>query len=129
MDWELPDEPFLSLGEDVSPDDSNIPVGRLADAYNRDADKAFLKPVHRDDDLTKDGYGLSKDVLDKLRLHRVETVFVLERETGLVLEYAVVDFKHQLNDTEYFIAKENEANFRWPELGFDLFSNSTLWGK
>jgi hypothetical protein len=129
MDWELPDEPFLTLGDAVTPDDSNVPVGRLADAYNRDIDKAFLKPIHRDDNLTKDGYALSQDILDKLRLHRVESVFVLERDTDLVLEFGVVDFTHQLNETEYFIAKENEANYRWPELGFDLFSNETIWGK
>jgi len=129
MDWEIPDEPFLSLGDSVAPDDSNVPVGRLADAYNRDIDKAFLKPVHREDDFGQEGYAMSQDVLDNLRLHRVETVFVLERDTGLVLEFGVVDFKHQMADTEYFIAKESQANYRWPELGFDLFSNDTLWGK
>lgn len=127
VEYEVPEEPFLSLGDDVKPDDSNIPVGRLADAYNRDVTKAFLKPVHRDD-RADGGYSLSKDVLDKLRLHRVETVFVLERDTDLVLEFAIEDFRHQLQDTDYYTAKENEAEFRWPDLGFDLFSNDTLWG-
>lgn len=129
VDWEVPDEPFLSLGNAVSPDDSNVPVGRLADAYNRDVEKAFLKPVYRDDDRSHDGYALSQDILDKLSLHRVESVFILERDTGLVLEHDVGDFKHRLGDSEYFIAKENESTYRWPDLGFDLFSNSTLWGK
>lgn len=129
MDYTVPEEPFISLNEPVKEDDSNIPSGRLANPYNRDGEQAFFKPVYRDENLINDGYGIAVDVLDKLRLHRARTVFILERETELVLEFDTEDFKHPISDGDFYVAKESEAEYRWPDLGFDLFSNDTLWGK
>jgi len=128
MEYSVPDEPFLSLGDAVTPNDSNVPVGRLADAYNRDVPKAFLKPVHRNEDRIAEGYAVSSDILDKLSLHRAHRVFILERDTELVLEFSSEEFKHQLDDSDYYVAKESEAKYRWPDVGLDCFSNNTIWG-
>lgn len=129
MDYTVPEEPFISLGDAVREDGENIPSGRLADLYNRDDTKGFFKPVYREENLINDGYSISSDILDKLRLHRAHTVFILERDTDLVLEFDVEHFRHPISNGDYYVGKENEAEYRWPDLGFDLFSNDTLWGK
>jgi hypothetical protein len=129
MEYTVPEEPFISLGNPVKEDDSNVPSGRLADTYNREDAKVFFKPVYREENLINDGYSIAADVLDKLRLHRARTVFILERDTDLVLEFDLEQFRHPISDSDFYVAKESEAEYRWPDLGFDLFSNDTLWGK
>jgi hypothetical protein len=129
MDYTVPEEPFLSLGDAVREEGCNVPTGRLADAYNRDIPKAFFVPVYREEDFIQDGYSVESSVLDKLHLHRARAVFILERDTDLVLEFDAEQFRHPLSDNDYYIAKEKDVEYRWPDLGFDLFSNDTLWGK
>lgn len=141
-EYDIPEEPKISLNDEIKPMRENIPVGRLGVAYNRDVPQVFAKKVTRGDPPENavhyynkfEGYAISNDILEQLRLHDVGIIFTLEEDTGLVLEHTIEDFKHQVDngvygDDEQYCASEHDAEYRWEGLGEELFTNESFWSK
>jgi len=147
MDWEIPDEPKVSLRDAIKPMQENIPVGRLAVPYNRDPPMVFVKKVERGnppenpehyylhiDGYEDGGYVMSEDIIDQLELHDVGLVFTYEEDTDMVLEHKLEDYSETIDSDAYsnkkqFVAPESEAEYRWESLGTDLFTNNSFWSK
>lgn len=141
-DYDIPDEPKVSLEDKIFPQRENVPAGRLGIPYNRDCEMVFVKKVERGDPPDDavhfynkvEGYGISKDILDQLELHRVGIVFTYEEDTDLVLEHDIdsylngpqIDNGVYGNDEQY-AASEHDAEYRWEDLGTDLFTNPSFW--
>lgn len=146
MEWEdeLVDEPKVSMQDEITPMRENVPVGRLAAPYNRDAKMVFVKKVVRGNPPEDaehyynkfEGYAISKDILDQLELHDVEVIFTYEEDTGLILEHTLdayldgeqVDNGVYGNDEQY-CASEYDAEYRWEGVGTDLFTNDSFWSQ
>lgn len=142
-DFDIPEEPKLSLRDDVWPEAEDKPVGRLGVPYNRDAPMAFVKRVERGNPpedpthyyLKYEGYAISQDILDTLQLHGVELVFTWETDTDMVLEHTLDAYTNGkqvdngvYGDDEQWCAPEHEAEYQWEALGEDLYTNETFWG-
>lgn len=143
-DFDVPDEPMIALRDEISPMREQVPVGRLGVPYNRDVERVFVKKVTRGnppEDATHyynkfEGYAISKDILDQLELHDVGLVFTYEEDTDLVLEHTLqayldgpqVDNGVYGNDEQY-AASEWDAEYRWDDLGVDLFTNESFWSQ
>lgn len=143
MEYAIPDEPKLTLRDDISPEAENVPVGRLAMPYNRDANMAFVKKVERGDPpedpvhyyVKYEGYAISDDILAQLELHGVELVFTWETDTDMVYEHTLEAYLdgHRVDngvygDDEQYCAPVHEAEYQWDALGEELFTNDTFWG-
>lgn len=141
MDYEIPEEPKVSLKQDVTPLARRVPVGRIAECYNRDG-RAFVKKVERGnppDDPTHyyvdgGGYAISADILEQLKKHGVEWVFTYEEDTGLVLEHHISAYTDDVDNgiygnDEQYCAPESEAEYRWEDLGEDLYTNDSFWSQ
>lgn len=141
-DYDVPEEPKISLRDEIKPMRENVPVGRLGIPYNRDCDMVFVKKVKRgnppDDPIhyynKVEGYAMSKDIIDQLELHDAELVFTFEEDTGTVLEHQLDAFTEGVDNgiygnDEQYAASEHDAEYRWEELGTDLFTNSSFWSK
>lgn len=142
MDWDIPDEPKVSLRDEITPMRRMVPVGRLAIPYNRDVEMTFVKKVERGDppdDATHyynnaKGYAISQDILDQLELHKVGVVFTFEEDTGDVLEHKIGDYDLEVDngrygDDEQYAAPEANADYKWQDLGEALFTNESFWSK
>ena len=145
VDWkefDVPPEPKVSLRDEIKPMRENVPVGRLGIPYNRDCDMVFVKKVTRGNPPEDpehyynkyEGYAMSQDILDQLELHKVGLVFTYKEDTGTVLEHELEDFKHQVDNGVYgndeqYCASEHDAEYKWEDLGTDLFTNESFWSK
>lgn len=147
MDWELPDEPKVSLRDEIKPMRENVPVGRLGIPFNREPKRVFVKKVTRGnppddaehyyvhiDGYEDGGYAMSQDIIDQLELHDAELVFIYEEDTDTVLEFKLESFSQPTENEVYgnqpqLVAPESEAEYRWDGVGTEMFTNDSFWSK
>lgn len=141
-EYDVPEEPKLSLRDEISPMQDPVPVGRLAIPYNREYAMVFAKKVKRGDPPEDpihyynkyEGYAMSKDIIDQLKIDEVELVFTYKEDTDMVFEHRLEDFEKLVDngsymDDEQYCASENDAEYKWEDLGEDLFTNESFWSQ
>lgn len=132
-------EPELSLGDEFYAAAHTKPIGRLAEGEHRD-ELAYVKLVERGDPpddpkhyyYSLEGYAIDEPVLDKLREEGVELIFVIEKDTGDVIEYHIDDFNEEVDRGWYggdpqLCAPEAESRRIWRDLGHDIYKNDGFW--